>query len=180
MAIILLLVLSIPSFHTYMVEYGHDMWNSFFNPAAQGYGSGDVRVKGLQYYWNHFKKSNYIGFGYISNIHGDITNPIAVVLSADDAVMYLADLGIIGALFRWGFSGAAILGASLYVCFRRIYFIKTSGLLEHRLLAITIELCFIFEFCRLGPFWIEKALNYVVFVLYMYLLAASHNRLLKT
>lgn len=180
MAIILLLFLSTPPFYAYMVEYGSDLWDTFVDPRSRGYGLADVRVAGLQYYWDYFKQSNYIGFGKISTIHGDITNPIAVALSAEHSGMYLADLGIIGALFQWGFSGLLILGASLYVCFRRIYFIKRYGLLEQRLLAITLELCFIFEFCRLGPFWADYTLNYVVFLLYMYLLATIHNRLLKT
>lgn len=180
MAILLLLFLSIPPFYAYMVEYGHNLWDTFFNPHSSSYGSAQIRVETLQYYWNYFKQSNFIGFGIVSTVHGDITNPITAALRTEYSVMYLADLGIVGALFGWGFLGVVILGASLYVCFRRIYFIKRYGLLEQRLLVITIELCFIFEFCRLGPFWADNALNYVVFVLYMYLLAASHNRLLKT
>ncbi len=180
MAIVLLLFLSMPPFYAYMVEYGSDLWATFFDPGAQGYDSVNIRLKGLQYYWNYFEQTNFIGFGYISTVHGDIANPVTAALTAEHSVMSLGDLGIIGAIFTWGFSGAVILGASLYVCFRRIYSIKTYGLLEQRLLAITIELCFIFEFCRLGPFWADHTLNYVVFVLYMYLLAASHNRLLKT
>ncbi len=174
MAIVLLLFLSIPSLYAYMVDYGHDLWDTFFVLQAKGYGSAEIRIEGLQYYWNYFKQSNFIGFGKISTAHGNITNPIAAALTADRSVMYLADLGIIGALFKWGFSGIVILSASLYVCFRRIYFIRKYGLLEQRLLATTLELCFIFEFCRLGPFWADHSLNYVVFVLYMYLLAAMY------
>lgn len=180
MAILLLLFLSIPSFYDYMVEYGRNLWDTFFNPHSESYGSAQIRVTGLQYYWDYFKQSNFIGFGKISIKHGDITNPIAVALNDKNSCMVLSDLGIIGALFEWGFSGLVILGASLYVCFRRINFIKTYGLLEQRLLAITIELCFIFQFCRLGPFWADSSGDYMAFVLYMYLLAANHNRLLKT
>jgi hypothetical protein len=180
MAILLLLFLSIPSFYDYMVEYGRNLWDTFFNPHSESYGSAQIRVEGLQYYWYYFKQSNFIGFGKISIKHGDITNPIAVALNDKNSCMVLSDLGIIGALFEWGFSGLVILGASLYMCFRRINFIKTYGLLEQRLLAITIELCFIFQFCRLGPFWADSSGDYMAFVLYMYLLAASQNRLLKT
>ena len=180
MAILLLLFLSIPPFYAYMVEYGSDLWDSFFDPQSSSYGSAQIRVESLQYYWNYFKQSNFIGFGKISTTRGDTTNPIAVALSEEHSGMYLTDLGIIGVLFQWGFSGIVIVGASLYVCFRRIYFIKTYGLLEQRSLATTIELCFIFELCRWGPFWADLYFNYVVFLLYLYLLTAIHNRLLRT
>lgn len=69
---------------------------------SQKYGTVGIRMEGMSYFWREFKKTDFIGFGLITELRSEL-NPVT-------SVRYnFRDHGWIGTFFQFGFPGIALL-----------------------------------------------------------------------
>lgn len=87
-----------------------------FNSEVTSEGSKNIsiRIKGIQFYFGELVKTNFMGFGWVSNKEDSPDNPIKHAITKDN--LFYVDLGFLGLFFMYGLLG-------LVVCF---YFYKMS------------------------------------------------------
>jgi len=94
---------------------------------VEGHGSTGIRVRSAEFYWNEFKKTNYVGIGAISPLR--VTKNFEVVNALDRGLNHV-DIGYLGVLCMWGVQGLLVTVFLVFYSFK--VFRKTKNFVSQK------------------------------------------------
>ena len=117
-----------------------DAFSSSLDMSRHGLKNADnmsvyVRQKGMQFYFDQFVQTNFMGIGWISAVTSSHNNAI---LKANISGMKLVDLGVFEVLFRYGLLGLLVYLRFMWVALRQVKFLNRYGDTPTRVIALTL------------------------------------------
>ena len=127
--------------------------NSIIDASAKDYGNVSVRKEAIEFYWDQFQQTDYVGFGRISTTHGG-QNPIEGEFDAEaGGRLFISDIGLIGSFFQYGFGLLLIVIVAYIYAFADIRRVINRVNQSDYAIITAIELLLVAEIIRLGPFF---------------------------
>ncbi len=110
-------------------------------------GNVGIRIYGIRYYANEFRKSGYIGIGLVSSVRASQTS---VSIGMTQYRYNPADLRIFAVLFQFGFPAIVLTIVILNRMFRDLAFVIRHGNSRHQSIAMAILLYLLYQIFTLS------------------------------